>query len=141
MKAQSRVSSVLAFAGTVAIAMTILACGELGPGRAESWIEVIALKPQMVACYDAWGQTTCFDARLISRQAFPCTLPSGFCPEVLAPDNTRAPLGSDRISGFTFEPGFNYTLRIIVTDSHELVMDASTRSYKLISILKKEAAE
>lgn len=45
------------------------------------------------------------------------------------------------IEGFTFEPGYNYTLRVRVTDSPKPIpADASSKTYTLIEVMSKTPA-
>lgn len=47
----------------------------------------------------------------------------------------------DQIEGFTYQPGFNYRLRIGVTPIEQPMADQSNKRYTLLDILEKNAAD
>ena len=108
--------------------------------RARSAVRIAALSV-LAACGDLLGP----DARTITMDVAPERVPcQGFVPQeclrVREHPSTTWTLFYDQIDGFTFESGFEYTLRVRVREIENPPADGSSLSYRLIAVLRKVPA-
>jgi hypothetical protein len=93
------------------------ACSELfGP---KDWVVTMDVAPERVPCVGV-GPMECLRVRE-------------------HPDTTWT-LFYSGIDGFSFEPGFSYTLRVLVREVPNPPADASSRDYRLLAVLRKVSA-
>ena len=95
----------------------------------------------LAACGGLFGP----DARTVTldvaSQRVPCQgVGPQECFRVREHPDTTWSLFYDAIEGFTFEPGFEYTIRVRVTEIANPPQDGSSAAYRLIAILRKEPA-
>lgn len=77
----------------------------------------------------------------VASQRVPCTgLAPQECFRVREHPDTTWTLFYDAIEGFSFEPGFEYTIRVRVTRITNPPQDGSSAAYRLIAILRKVSA-
>ena len=92
----------------------------------------------LVACGNLFGPDARTVTMDVASERVPC---QGFVPQqcfrVREHPSTTWTLFYDPIEGFTFEPGFEYTLRLRVREIANPPQDGSSLSYRLIAILRK----
>jgi len=85
------------------------------------------------------------DTRIVTMDVAPERVPcQGFAPQeclrVRQHPDTAWTFFYDEIEGFTFEPGFEYTLRVRVREIENPQQDGPGLSYRLIALLRKVPA-
>ncbi len=86
---------------------------------------------------DGVRETTLF----VAPQRVPCVgLVPQSCLSVREPSQPTWELFYDSIEGFTFEPGFEYELRVRISTVENPPADASSLAYRLIRLVRKTPA-
>ncbi|HEY7394495.1 MAG TPA: DUF4377 domain-containing protein [Gemmatimonadaceae bacterium] len=101
----------------------------------------IAALPVLAACSDIFGPADRVVVMDIAPQRVACvgSFPME-CLRVREHPDTAWTLFYERIEGFTFEPGFQYTVRVKIRDVPNPPLDASALSYELLAVLSKTPA-
>ena len=112
------------------------------PRRSAAWWRRSALLASagMLACREPASPDT--GLRLLSFQVGPRTVPcvGAFpmdCLLVREPGDLDWQYLFDAIEGFTYEPGFTYTLLVALRSVPNPPMDGSSVAYQLVSVLAK----
>jgi len=98
------------------LCFAVSACGDVGPNVKVVTLEVAATR---VPCH-GFVATECIQVR-----------------EPPAADWTYF---YDPIEGFDYQPGFEYTIRVAVSPVLNPPQDGSSRTYRLVAVLRKEPA-
>jgi Domain of unknown function (DUF4377) len=95
----------------------------------------------LTACGDLFGPNTRAITMDVASERVPCHgVAPQECLRVREHPGTTWSLFYDGIDGFTFEPGFEYTLRVRVREIPNPPQDGSSLAYSLIAILRKVPA-
>ena len=101
----------------------------------------IAALPVLAACSDISGPADRAVVMDIAPQRVACVgLVPMECLRVREHPDTAWTLFYDSIEGFTFEPGFQYTVRVRIRHIDNPPADANSLSYKLLAVLSKTPA-
>ena len=101
----------------------------------------IAALPVLSACSDIFGPAERVVVMDIAPQRVACvgSFPME-CLRIREYPDTAWTLFYDSIEGFTFEPGFQYTVRVRIHHVPNPPLDANALSYKLLAVLSKTSA-
>src|SRR2546430_8240294 len=106
-----------------------------------SWLSralwVLALTG-ITACSDLFGPTERVVVMDIAPQRVPCVGVGPMqCLSVREHPDTAWTLLYDGIEGFSFEPGYQYTIRVAVRTGNNPPADPSSLAYRLLALIKK----
>ena len=95
----------------------------------------------ITACSDLFGPKERVVVMDIAPQRVPCVGVAPMqCLSVRQHPDTAWTLLYDGIEGFSFEPGYQYTIRVAVRTVHNPPADASSLAYRLLALINKVPA-
>src|SRR2546421_10766693 len=92
----------------------------------------------ITACSDLFGPKERVVVMDIAPQRVPCVGVGPMqCLSVRERPDTAWTLLYDGIEGFSFEPGYQYTIRVAVRTVHNPPADGSSLAYRLLALIQK----